>query len=47
MPKDWKPTLNPEYDVISGKVGTLATNARSLINPGVPSVLGGPSSEPL
>lgn len=46
-PKDWMPTLNPDYNVVSGKVGSLAKDARSLMNPGVPSVMSRGGHEPL
>jgi len=47
IPPNWKPTLNPDYDVVSGKIGSLAKDARSLLNPGIPSVLTAPASEAL
>jgi len=47
IPSNWKPTLNPDYDVVSGKIGSLAKDARSLLNPGIPSVLTAPASEAL
>lgn len=45
-PGDWKPTLNPDYDVVSGNVGSLAKDARSLVNPGVPTVMTSPVQDP-
>jgi len=45
VPANWKPTLNPAYDVVSGHVGSLDKDARSLINPGIPNVLSKPPND--
>jgi len=44
-PAFWKPTLNPIYDVVSGHVGSLDKDARSLINPGIPNVMVKPPND--
>jgi len=47
IPASWKPTLNPKYEVISGKVGSLAKDATGLINPSMPNVLEKPANDAL
>lgn len=47
MTDQWKPTLNPNYDVISGKIGNLSKDSSHLITPIKPNVMTLPSIQPV
>lgn len=46
MSEKWKPVMNPDYNVVSGKAGNLSKDSSGLVTPLKPTVFSSPDSEP-